>query len=157
MIFTLDTEPIYSESCEEADLRGDLLREEGRPLCLFPAAADLVLDEAIPEHSRGDVNPVLAGEFDCSRYFQRINICGFMKARLGDAPLYLRSSVTAVPPFGLPASVSSWGDLVCGEDGPCELGQGRADGADGEVLRGDVEVFFLVLEELWRALALLLV
>ena len=35
-------------------------------------------------------------------------MCESIKARLEDAPLYLRSSVTAVPPFGLPASVSSW-------------------------------------------------
>ena len=64
----MDTEPIYVESCEGGGLRSDLLREEGRPLCLLPAAADLVLDEAVPEDGRGGVDPVLAGEFDCSKY-----------------------------------------------------------------------------------------
>ena len=64
------------------------------------------------------------------------------------------------PPVRAPCQREQLGDLVGGggargEDGPRELGEARADGADGEVLRGDVEIFFLVLEELRRASALL--
>lgn len=128
-------------------LDNDFLLKELNPFLLCPRAGNFIGHETVPEGSRGDVDPVLTGEFDCKQcQYNALLLCC---ARLTGVLEIIRDGYTAVWRRFQCQQVLERRDVLFPDDTSCDVGKFLANLEGRESRCRNVEEFLLSFEQLF--------